>query len=239
MAAPTFFGQGTLVANTSGTTLGPIPFPAGIAANDIAVLGVGCNGANTFTTPTSQGAWAVLGTSLEADAGQSTEWYWLRLTGSEASENVTAGTAFSPSVSGFGQIWVFRDCITTGNPFEGVGNDGTAAQTTPDTTACPTTGPDRLVASMVLGDFSTAWSTAPPPAGWSQMGTRQSTTTGGDWQTDAIQRTVATAQTIPTAVIGTWGSSIRYRTITFALIPAPAAGPAPPVYPITATRRAA
>ena len=223
MPAPTFFGQGTLNGENSGSSITPIGFPASIANKDVAVLGVACNGSSTFTTPSGQGAWQVLGTSLESDAGQSTEWYWLRLNGTETAETVAASASFSNSIGGFGQIWVFRGCVETGNPFEGVGNDGTVAQTTPDTTACTTTGTDRLVVSLVFGDLDTAWSVAPPPAGWSAMGTRQTTTVGGNAQTDAIQRTVATAQTIPAAQIGTWGASIRYRTITFALIPA--AGP--------------
>lgn len=225
MAAPTFFGKGALNGENSGSTITPIAFPASIAANDIAVMGVGCNNTSTFTTPTGQGSWAVLGTSLESDTGQSTEWYWLRLTGSEASESVTASATFSTTIGGYGQIWVFRGCITTGNPFEGVGNDGTVAQTTPDSTACTTTGVDRLVVCLVaLDDNPAAWSSGMPPADWTNLGGLETTSVGGDWGTDGIQRTEATATTVAAAVVGTLPASIRWRTITFALIPA-AAGP--------------
>jgi hypothetical protein len=73
MAAPTFFGKGALSDENSGSTISAITFPASIAANDIAVMSVGCNGSSAFTTPSGQGAWQVLGTSLENNASQSTE----------------------------------------------------------------------------------------------------------------------------------------------------------------------
>jgi hypothetical protein len=226
MAAPTFFGKGTLDAENGGTSITPIDFPASIQANDIAVMGVGCNGSSTFTTPSGQGAWALLGTSLESDAGQSTEWYWLRLTGSEAAETVAASATFSATVGGYGQIWVFRGCITTGNPFEGVGNAGTVSETTPDSTAVTTTGPDRLVACIVARDDDPDVSSGFPPAGWSDMGGYSFSTTGGDWMTRGMQRTEASATTVAAAVVGTWAASARWRTISFALIPAPAGAPA-------------
>lgn len=223
MAAPTFFGKGTLDAENSGTSITPIDFPASIAANDIAVMAVGCNNTSTFTTPSGQGAWAILGTSLESDAGQSTEWYWLRLTGSETAETVTASATFSNTVGGYGQIWVFRGCITTGNPFEGVGNDGTAAQTTPDSTAVTTTDVDRLVVCICLLDDNVDAASGFPPSGWTDMGGFSSSSVGGDWATKAMERTEASATTVPAAVVGTWGASLRWRTISFALVP-PAAG---------------
>jgi hypothetical protein len=242
LAAPTFFATGVLDSENSGTSITPTPFPAGIANNDIAVMGVGCgNAATTFTTPSGQGAWQVLGTSL-VDAGQSTAWYWLRLTGSETSETVATNVTFSNTNGGYGQLWVFRGCITTGNPFEGVGNAGTVAETTPDTSACTTTGDDRLVVSIVQidNDFQTGWASGNPPSGWSTMGNAvtppanqgvvgdhlQWSTIGSDWSTDAIQRTEASATTVASAVVGTLSASTRWRTLTFALIPAPPAAPA-------------
>jgi len=221
LAAPTFFGKGTLNGENAGTSITPIGFPASIAANDIAVIGVGCNGSSTFTTPSGQGAWAILGTSLESDAGQSTEWYWLRLTGSETAETVTASATFSNTVGGYGQLWVFRGCITTGNPFEGVGNAGTVSETTPDSSACTTTGPDRLVVCIAQLDNDTAFASGFPPSGWNDAGggSYSFSTVGGDWATYCMHRTEASATTVASAVVGTLGASTRWRTITFALIP--------------------
>lgn len=220
MPAPVFFGAGTLNGESSGTSITPVAFPAGIRANDIAVMGVGCNAASTFTTPSGQGAWAVLGTSLESDAGQSTEWYWLRLTGSEASETVAASATFSSTVGGYGQIFVFRGCITTGNPFESVTAAGTVAETTPDSSAVTTAGPDRLVVCICALDNDPDFASGYPPAGWADSGAGYSfSTVGGDWATRAMARTEASATTVPTAVVGTLAASTRWRTLSFALIP--------------------
>jgi len=228
MAAPTFFGAGVLDAEASGTSITPIAFPASIAANDIAVLAAGCGGATgvDFTTPTSQGSWAILGTSLNS-AGMSTAWYWLRLAGTEGSETVAANTTFSTTNGGYGQIFVFRGCITTGNPFEGVGNDGTAAQTTPDSTACTTTDVDRLVVCITALDDNVDAASGYPPSGWADSGAGFSSSgTGSDWGTKCMVRTEASATTVASAVVGTWSTALRYRTLTFALIPEPAAAPA-------------
>jgi len=230
MAAPTFFGKGALNAESSGTSITPIAFPASIANKDIAVMGVGCNAASTFTTPTGQGAWSLLGTSLESDAGQSTEWYWLRLTGAEAAETVTASATFSTTVGGYGQIWVFRNAIDTGNPFESVTAAGTVSETTPDSSAVVTTDVDRLVVCIAMLDNDTAFASGFPPAGWTDAGggSYSFSTTGGDWATYCMHRTEASATTVPTAVVGTLGASTRWRTLSFALIPQPAAAPVRP-----------
>jgi len=219
VAAPTFFGKGALADEASGSTIGISPqitFPASIAANDIAVMGVGCNASSTFTTPSG---WTLLGTSLESDAGQSTEWYWRRLDGTEGGQTVTASATFSSTIGGYGQIWVFRGCVTTGDPFEGVGTAGTVSETTPDSSACTTTGADRLVVCLAQLDNDTAFASGYPPSGWTDRGTDASTI-GNDWRNYCMDRTEATATTVASAVVGTLGASTRWRTLTFALIPA-------------------
>jgi len=223
VAAPTFVSASTYAtsngsnqsANNGGTTI-VTTIPTN-QADDIAVLGLGCNGSTTFSQPTD---WNLLGTSLESNAGQSTEWYWKRMTGSDTNPSSTTSVTASNTVGTFGRIWLFRGCITTGNPFEGVGNAGTAAETTPDGTACVTTGADRFVVCLTQLDLDTAWSSGHPPATWDVLGTRSTTTVGGNYASDAIGKTVASATTVAAPVVGTLAASIRWRTITFALIPA-------------------
>lgn len=217
---PYLQADGALYAIASGTTITPV-IPAGDAADDIAIMGVMCNVGCTFTTPTN---WTVLGTPVNS-ANQSTAWFWKRMTGSDGDPVTTASVTFSTTQGGYGRIWLFRQCVATGDPFEDVTMNGTPTlSTTPASATIDTTNVNRLAVCFVMVDDDNAWSSGNPPSGWVNCGTRVVSTTGADAMFDAISQEVATASTVTGVTIGTQAASDYWRTLTLALIPTSTGG---------------
>jgi hypothetical protein len=216
VAAPTPFAAGDLFDANSGTSITPV-IPAGFAADDVAVMECMCNVSSTFSTPTD---WAVLGTPVDS-SNQSTGWFWKRLTGAEGNPTSTTSTTGSNAAGLYGRIYVWRGCVTTGDPFEAVTNNGTpTSSATPVSGQVITTGPDELVVSMVLVDDDNPWASGMPPTGWDNMGGRLISTRGGDCMSDAVSRTVPIATTVAGVTLGTMAANDFWRTLTFALLPA-------------------
>lgn len=216
----TFVTAGTLAAVTTGTTL-TTTVPAGTLENDILILSLMHNSTSTFSTPSG---WTLLGTSV-SNTNQSTAWFWMRRGASAPSNPASTTATMNTTISGFGRIYVFRGCLVSGTPIEGVANNGTpTTSTTPSTSAVTTTGTDRMVVSLLSRDFSTTPSSGFPPAGWTGI-TVSATTTGGDGGMGGVYRTQATASTVSAATIGTWSAAAYWRTLSFALIPEPTVAP--------------
>lgn len=219
MAVPTLFAAGALFEAQAGTSITPV-IPAGDANDDIGVMVAWCNAASTFTIPAG---WILLGTSVNS-ANMSTAAWWKRLTGADANPTTTTSVTLSTTIGGFGRIYVFRGCLSTADPFEGISNAGTPTlNTLPQTSQVITTAPQRLVCSLLCVDDDNVWSSGMPPAGWANMGGRLFSTFGADAMSDAISQVVPAASTVPVATIGTMSASDYWRTLSFALIPAPAA----------------
>jgi hypothetical protein len=219
VAAPTLHAVGDLFAAATGFSITPV-IPAGQLNNDVAVMACMCNASSTFTTPTN---WTILGTTVSS-TNQSTAWFWKRLTGSDGNPTSNTGAGGSSTVGLYGRIYVWRGCVTTGDPFEAAANAGTpTSSTTPQTSEVITTGADRLACSLLLVDDDNVWNSGMPPAGWANMGGRLVSTLGGDCMSDAISRTVPTATTITAATFGTMSASDYWRSLSFALIPETAA----------------
>jgi hypothetical protein len=228
---PSLVEAGALSANAAGTTI-TSTIPASAATDDIMVLALMCNGSTTFSTPTD---WTLLGTSIESNANQSTEWFWKRHDGSESDPVSTTSATMSGTVGGYGRVYVFRGCTTSGDPFEDVTMAGSpTTDNNPDTAAIDTTGTWRLAVSLLMVDDDNTWSSGNPPSGWSAIG-RVSSTTGGDCMMDGLTQLVPTASTVAAATIGTMSAADYWRSITFGLIPATASGDAT----VTATTVAA
>jgi len=215
MAAPTLFAAGALFAANSGTSITPV-IPASTAANDVMLMAVMCNGSSTFTTPAE---WTLLGTSIESNANQSTEWYWKRHDGTESNPTSTTSATLSNTLGGYGRIYVFRGCVTTGDPFEDVTMAGTpTSSTTPTSAAIDTTAADRLAVVLLMVDDANTWSSGNPPAGWTAIGL-VSSTVGGNGMMDGLTKTVASASNVAQVTIGTMGAADYWRSVTLALIP--------------------
>ena len=217
---PWLFAAGALFAAASGTSITPV-IPANDALNDILIMGVMCNGSTTFSTPTN---WTLLGTSIESNANQSTAWFWKRASGSDGNPTSTTSATLSGTVGGYGRIWVFRDCVTTGNPFEDVTMNGApTSSTTPASATIDTTATLRLVMSFVLVDDDNTWASGMPALGWWDIGGRVASTTGGDAMFDAFGLVAPIVATVTGVTVGTMNAADFWRTLTMALIPIAAA----------------
>jgi hypothetical protein len=222
VAVPTFVAAGTLSAHASGTTVGPVDIPAGAQANDIAVCQFQANNTRNPSPPAPGGqTWTQLGTEVVGTPCSS--WYWRRLTGGDTEPTIsTSGSGtMTSSIGGYGRIYLFRGCITTGDPFEDVTNTANTTSTTPSSSAIDTTGVDRLAVCLAAINDDPAFSSGNPPALWSVLGTNVGSTTGGDALMPGISRPMASAGNVAAVALGTLPGSDPWRTITFALIPEP------------------
>jgi hypothetical protein len=186
------------------------------------------NAGDTFL---AESGWTSLGTNINNDANMSAAAHWRRLVAGDTNPtfDITANTALSTSNGLYGRIFVFRDCITTGNPFEGVGNAGTpTSSTTPSSSAITTTGPNRFGVVILGIDDDPAFSSGFPPSGWTVGVSGYSSTTGGDARIEMMDKEIPTATTESAVTIGTLPGADFWRSLSFALIPA--AAPAGEVY---------
>ena len=194
--------------------------PTGVQADDIAIVPLMCNAQVADGVLTPPAGWTQFGTPVD-NTNQSTWWYWRRLTGSDANPTFTSGTPFNTALGGYGRIYVFRGCRTTGDPFEGVTMAGApTTSTTPTSAEITTTGPNRLAVCFVVVDDDNTWASGYPAGGWNGCGYRAASSTGGDAMFDATARPVVTAAVVPQVTVGTMSAADYWRTMTLALIPA-------------------
>lgn len=126
-AWPRYMGCGARIVATSGTPLGPVPWPLVHAANDIGILVVSATGANPFAVPAG---WTQMpdspqysGVALSARLHV----YWKR-----ATSNAEAAVTFANPASGdskVGVIFTIRGCAQSGNPYDVTAGDTSAANT--------------------------------------------------------------------------------------------------------------
>lgn len=221
--AVTWHGTGALApTGTPGATISPA-LPASTAANDVGYLSVMTNAANTF--PAIAG-WTKMGTLINS-ANQSTDWYWRRFTGSgdaPAAFTIAGGTALSTTNGLYGRVYVYRGAITTGTPHEAVVMGGTPTSSTgPLGSQVDTLGADRLVVRIVAVDDDNTWASGHPPVGYTNNGPIAVSTVGGDCMMDAVSIPRAVAGAQAAATIGTMTAADFWRTLSFAIIPAPSA----------------
>lgn len=156
MTAPTYVARGTL-AFKSGTTVA-VPYYAGLAANDIAIIQVAQGDTPAISVPSG---WSSVGTALFVDRRIS--FFWKRLTGSES------GTvSVTLSDSGGGVMFGVSGCLTSGTPHEGFNSlGGTANINGPSITV---SGTERLAVwgFFTRGSGLSGGSFGSPASGWTE-----------------------------------------------------------------------
>ncbi len=221
MAAPTYYSVGFLKDATSGSTLGPVPYPSGIAAGQGALLVFWCVVGFTPQTPSG---WTQV--HLDVNAAGTMAVYERRLQGGDAQPSISVGAStFSLANSAGAVIIVYDGIVAAGQWWEAP--TYTAATTTQLLSSeITTTGDDRLVA--VLGGVSNDaaypadWPTL-PAAGWTLNAEPQIWNYSGDGTLLSVAKVQATAGTVASSAIGTYAAGLaRWGTLTLALIPAPA-----------------
>lgn len=222
---PSLFAAGALFAAATGTSITPV-IPANDAANDILIMQAFCNAASTFSTPTN---WTEIldsggGSTAVNSANMSSAWFWKRASGSDGNPTSTTSATGSSTIGLYGRIWVYRNCLSSGTPYEDATVAGTPTlSTTPQSAAIDTTGTFRLVVCYVSVDDDNTLGTNYPPNLWLPHSStfaqpRLASTTGGDGMSDAIQRWMPAAGNVAAVTVGTMASDY-WRTLTLALLP--------------------
>jgi hypothetical protein len=151
--AVTYVGSGTFTAGTAAITP---PFPAGIAANDIALLV--CESENQAISLSTPNGFVELGDQANKAAGTAATnpasrlaVFWKRLTGADAAPTVADSGDHTT-----GQIHVFRGVRTTGNPWDvfAEGNDGGVNDTSGSIPGATTTVPNCLIVLLCSTSFN-------------------------------------------------------------------------------------
>ena len=128
MATPSWISFGSVAAGQNALT---VAWP-GHAINDIGILVIETSGNGTTVNITSPSGWqAVSGspvTDLATTAGSKLQVWWKRAT-SASEASVTVPDSGDHQIA---RIYVFRDCITTGDPWDVT---TTGSKTTASTTA--------------------------------------------------------------------------------------------------------
>lgn len=227
--APIFVGAGAgLTTITDGGNITPALPVDPISStsmpwleDDVGFVLVSTN-ANNLPTIAGGGAWTEETGFTQSNAAQSAILWWRRLVGGDTAQAVTDGgtTALSSSNQMSGRLYVYRNCIDTGTPFEdqtSTGNTGT--ETTPDTATIDTTGDNRRAVCFIAIDDDSAYSSGNPPATWTIEVADYTNTTGADLRLAVMGKYIASASTVTTVVIGTLSTAESYRAVTMGLIP--------------------
>lgn len=210
MAAPTFLSAGAITADTTGGA-STTPTPPTHTTNDILIAAAQNSAGAAMSTAT--GGWSQI---LAIAGTDDSAWFWKR-----APAAGTAGPTITASgTDQFALVYVIRGCVQQGVPYESAAtnNDDTTSDTTPDTAAIDTHGPDRLVLSISTVDSSAAYSSGLPPGGWTTS-SDLSSASGTTCRFTAIQRTEALPVSIASAVVGTFAAGHLIGTLTLAFMP--------------------
>lgn len=206
-----FGGAGTAGAALASSVA--VPYPSGVAANDLLILHVMTRDNVEIATP----AGFVEGGARNQGAGLRSEWFWKRATGSE-SGSVTV-TKASGTTLFFGRMVRFTGVVTSGAPFEGAVDTGgsTKVLTPADVT---TSGPDRRVVvltaeedDLVLDSYTGGTATLPEDVAEARTGL------GADGALGVNSLTRASAETFDPGS-QTIAFNRNHVLFTFALIPA-------------------
>lgn len=159
MPFPTIVASGAVALGTSSLS---VPYYAGLAANDIAIILVYAYGNVTFGSASGFTAESQVNTTQSGTPATRCRIYWKRLVGSE-SGTVSISTTSADASSG--RMIGARDCILTGTPYEGYASNNGNTGTTMTSPSTVTSGPDRLLLRF-WGTESVDTST--PPATWTE-----------------------------------------------------------------------
>lgn len=220
---PDFVAVGSMDVGSSQTTVSPT-YPAGIQANDIAILAVmwtDAIGLPAYPWAADPGSgWQRF---VEATAGSTfLVLWWKRLTGSESgAQNVTLGSGTSLGVAA-GSIAAFRGCIEDETPIEVVKSTIKANTNPLSCHTIETLGPNRLVVSYVQVFFDGTSGTTDTPAVELFEQTTASGNDGGHSCSALDAPTAGANGPITRGTAGQGSSSVGIAS--FALIPQPPGG---------------
>lgn len=229
IAFRSFSGAG---GGNTAATVSPAA-PAGLAENDVCLIVAISGASQAYESVTDSNG--VAATQIGTHAGNANftiSYWWYRCP-------ATVPTSFTADRgAGGGQalcvVWAFTGVVTTGTPYEAATrlDQVTTAETTPDTAAITTTGASEMAVAICGVDDDPAYASGHPPSGWTAAG-GFSDTSGSDARADLIYQAVASASTVPAAVVGTLTLAQFWGSMTLALLPA--AGAATPVAQVTET----
>lgn len=205
---PVFVAAGTVVqAASSGTSLN-VPYYAGVAANDIALIF-----AMTFTEGSTIGTPAGHASLPQGSRGNPSSGHtrvsWMRLVGSESGSIAITQSGGGASTFMTAFMIGVRGAIASGTPVEGSGNaanTGTAETSSTITTSVPNTLGLRFGTHEGFDDTTA-------PAGWTEFADELSLAgVHGDWKT-------IVAAGVEPATTRTHSASDRWGTQTLAVLP--------------------
>jgi hypothetical protein len=142
----TFVGAGTGQAAATGN-LASLAMPASIANNDILLLWA-CSRDNITHSVTVASGWAQVFQGASGTTTQCSLW-WKRTTGTEATLPTLSRGTTTAAVSA--QIFAFRGCTATGNPWEALSGALTGATVSPLATAQITDFTDGAMVCHFVG----------------------------------------------------------------------------------------
>lgn len=210
-APPTFVVAGTAAANADGSDL--TPSLGAHQANDILLVMVRTQKSATVSTATS--GWELLANDGGLDNLRQIAWYWKR---------AESGSETNPTFSGgvntylfYAQSYVIRGATTSDSPFVDSTIKYTNDDATPDSSEITATVSNSLVLCFGAVINDDAWTTSPPPIGWT-LGDDITTTVGADARFFVIHRSTA-AGTVAAVEIGAFGVAQWIVTHTVAIIP--------------------
>lgn len=234
MADPSYKSVGSLLTQTSGTTITPV-IPTWVAGNLAVVIINVSLASRVFTAPAG---WTKLGIDTNTTNLSQCVLFRILETG-DANPTVTVNTAFSTTAAGYGRVYLFEGDIDPEWPI------GHVLQTNEETeNAIPRTSPvialfaGALVVSLFGNNNDNVFSSGMPPSGWSQNGTLANNNAPTADGTIHSIRLPMSSPGVAAAV--NWGtldaSDTIWRTTTFVINPIHD----PPPYPwLVASNRAA
>lgn len=212
-AGPQFVAAGTAAGNFGTTNPVNVPYPAGLAANDIAFIEA--TSRENFTTAhniDTPAGWNLVGEAgTNGSASNRHALFWKRLVGTESGTVQITRTPTYGTADQFGGIMsIWRGCVASGTPYEGLAtNAGSGATIT--SAAVTTTGINRLVVDF-LGALNGGGKTPP--------GTRTEdydASFGGQSGACAAHIEQATAATV--AAVNYSQASAAWQVFSLALLP--------------------
>lgn len=222
MAGPTFVQSsgGLNASNANGTTVSPA-LPFGWAAGDFCIL---CVMTNASTAWTVSAGWTAFPAMAFQNANGSYNWYYRVLQAGDTAPVVTwaSGTNLSNSNGLYARTYAFRD-VEVATPWQNYDRQIQAAAITgvPFTSGATFSSVnDSLRVALVSVTDDPTWSSGMPPAGWTNIGPRGSSTVGGDGMMDGIMIAMPTPDAPASQNIGTMSSNEFWAVFEIILRPA-------------------
>jgi hypothetical protein len=221
-STPALQATGTLVDNGANSDPVQVPWPVGVAADDIAILEAmiwDSTAANGINVPS--GWTAVFNGQLGGSTASAHGVFWKRCAGTESGTQgitATSGHAATDTFCGIMSIW--RGCKASGDPYEGLATNSSSASGGNSVNmrgaAVTTTGANRRVVHYCANGRAES---ATPAAGWTENYDAATTNGTPDGSVHMYSKEKAAAGT-EAAATHTLSGSRAWQTVAFALIPA-------------------